>query len=58
MGKAPYYIAKTVQATGLLLVLNAWIVSALYDGSMNFLFSFTGAGMAIFMAGWMIQKLF
>jgi len=58
MGKAPYYIGRIVQATGLLLVLNAWIVSVLQDGSMNFLFSFTGTGMAIFMAGWMIQKLF
>ncbi len=58
MGKTAYYIARTVQAGGLGLVLYAWIVSLLQDGSMNMLFSFTGAGMGIFMAGWMIQKLF
>jgi len=58
MGKAPYYIGKMVQATGLILVLHAWVASLLQNGSMNMLFSFTGVGMAIFMAGWMIQKLF
>jgi hypothetical protein len=58
MGKVAYYIARTVQASGLGLVLYAWIVSILQDSSMNVLFSFTAAGMGIFMAGWMIQKLF
>jgi hypothetical protein len=58
MGKAPYYIGRTVQATGLLLILHAWVVSIVQEASMNFMFSFTGTGMAIFMAGWMIQKLF
>lgn len=58
MGKIPYYVGKTVQGAGLLLVLNAWGVSLLQGGSMNFLFQFTAAGMAIFMVGWMFQKFF
>lgn len=57
MGKFFYYIAKMVQAAGLLLILNVLIVSALQDGSMGFLFKFTVVGMAIFMAGWMLQKI-
>ncbi|MFQ5780249.1 MAG: hypothetical protein ACE5J1_05475 [Nitrospiria bacterium] len=57
MGKFFYYIAKTVQAAGLLLVLNVFIVSALQNGSMSFLFKFTLVGMGIFMAGWMLQKI-
>ncbi len=57
MGKIFYYIAKMVQAAGLLLILNVLIVSAFQDGSMGFLFKFTVAGMAIFMAGWMLQKI-
>jgi hypothetical protein len=56
--KLPYYIAKTVQAAGLLLVLNTWFVSLVADGSMNFLFKFTVTGMAIFMVGWMFQRFF
>lgn len=57
MGKLFYYIAKMVQAAGLLLILNVLIVSAAQNGSMGFLFKFTVVGMAIFMAGWMLQKL-
>lgn len=56
MGRFLYYIAKTVQAAGLLLVLNALIVSALQNGSMGFLFTFSAVGMAIFMVGWTLQK--
>jgi hypothetical protein len=56
MEKLFYYIAKMVQAAGLLLVLNALIVSALQNGSMGFLFKFTLVGMAIFMVGWALQR--
>jgi hypothetical protein len=58
MGKASYYIAKITQVTGLGLVLIVWVVSVMQGGSMNFLFSFAGAGLALFMVGWMVQKLF
>ncbi len=58
MGKLPYYIGKIVQATGLLLILNAWVVSLAQNGSMGFLFKFTVVGMVIFMVGWMFQKYF
>ena len=53
-----FYIGRIVQVAGLLLVLNAWVVSLAQDGSMNFLFKFTVTGMALFMAGWMLQRLF
>lgn len=56
MGKLFYYIGRTVQAAGLLLILNVLLVSAFQDGSMGFLFKFTLVGMAIFMVGWMLQK--
>jgi len=53
-----FYVGRTVQAVGLLLVLHAWIASLAQNSSMNMLFSFTVTGMAIFMAGWMLQRLF
>ncbi len=56
MRKAFYYIAKAVQATGLLLILHALYISAFQDGSMGMLYSFSGVGMGIFMAGWMLQR--
>lgn len=56
MNRLLYYIAKTVQATGLLLVLNAFIVSAIQEGSMDFLFKFSGVGLGIFMVGWTFQR--
>ena len=55
MGKFFYYLGKVIQATGLLLILNVLIVSALQNGSMGFLFKFTLLGMGIFMAGWFMQ---
>ncbi len=58
MGKTSYYIGRTVEIMGLLLILVAWVISVLQGGSMNFMFSFTGAGMGLFMVGWMIRKLF
>jgi hypothetical protein len=56
MRKAFYYIARMVQATGLLLILHAFYISAFQDGSMGMLYSFSGVGMGIFMAGWMLQR--
>jgi len=58
MNKLFYYIAKMVQFSGLLLVLHAWTVSLMQNGSMNFLFKFTVTGMAVFMVGWMLQRFF
>ena len=58
MGKLPYYIGKVVQVAGLLLVLDAWIISVAQNGSMNFLFKVTATGMVVFMIGWTIQKYF
>lgn len=54
--KTFYYIAKTVQVAGLLLILNVFLVSAFQQGSMGFLFKFTLVGMGIFMIGWMLQR--
>ncbi len=54
--KLIYYFGRTVQAAGLLLILDALIVSALQSESMSFLLKFTLLGMVIFMVGWMIQK--
>ncbi|HLG22176.1 MAG TPA: hypothetical protein VI382_05115 [Candidatus Manganitrophaceae bacterium] len=56
MGKLFHYIGRIVQAAGLLLILNALIVSALRNESMGFLFKFTLVGMTIFMIGWTLQK--
>ncbi|MEK7286350.1 MAG: hypothetical protein AAB035_03520 [Nitrospirota bacterium] len=57
MGKTSYYIAKVIQTIGLGLILVAWLVSVTQNSRMDFLFSFFGAGMGLFMAGWMVQKL-
>ncbi|MEK7748261.1 MAG: hypothetical protein AAB300_04225 [Nitrospirota bacterium] len=57
MGKSSYYIAKTIQMIGLGLVLVAWIISIMQNSRMDFLFSFASAGVGLFMAGWMVQKL-
>ncbi len=54
--KLVYYFGRTVQAAGLLLILDVLIVSALNSEGMSFLLKFTLLGMAIFMIGWMIQK--
>lgn len=54
--KLIYYFGRTIQAAGLLLILDALIVSALQNESMSFLLKFTLLGMIIFMVGWMIQK--
>ncbi len=56
MRKIFYYIAKTVQATGLLLILHVLYVSSFQGGSMGLLYTFFGVGMGIFMAGWMLQR--
>lgn len=55
--KAFYYIAKLVQASGLFLILYVLVTSALFDGKMGFMFTFTVTGMVIFMIGWMLQKI-
>jgi hypothetical protein len=57
MGKSFYYIAKTVQVTGIVLVLHSLIVSAALGKDMGFLYTFTIVGMGIFMAGWLLQKI-
>ncbi|MFQ5598329.1 MAG: hypothetical protein ACE5GK_09800 [Nitrospiria bacterium] len=54
--KFVYYFGRAVQAAGLLLILDALIVSALRNESMSFLLKFTLLGMAIFMVGWGVQK--
>lgn len=51
-----YILGRTVQAAGLLLILDVLIVSALNNEGMGFLLKFTLLGMAVFMIGWMIQK--
>jgi hypothetical protein len=56
MRKSFYYIAKGIQISGLLLILYVLFVSYAYDGSMGFLYKFSGAGMGIFMSGWMMEK--
>jgi hypothetical protein len=56
VGKLPFYIGKTIQIAGLLLILLAWAGSLAQGGSMNFLFKFTVAGMTVFMIGWVVQK--
>ncbi len=58
MRKAFYYIAKWVQAAGLLLILHVLYVSFFHNGSMGLLYQFSFVGMAIFMAGWMLQRYF
>ncbi len=55
--KAFYYIAKLVQISGLFLILYVLVTSAMFDGDMGFMFTFTVAGMVIFMIGWMLQKI-
>ncbi len=56
MRKTFYYIAKSIQATGLLLILHTLYVSAFQNGGTGLLYSFSGVGMGIFMAGWMLQR--
>lgn len=51
-----YYLGRTVQVAGLLLILDALIVSALNNEGMAFLMKFTLIGMVIFMLGWALQK--
>ena len=55
--KAFFYIAKLVQVSGLFLIFYVLVTSALFDGDMGFMFTFTVTGMAIFMIGWMLQKI-
>ncbi len=52
-----FYIAKLVQASGLFLIFYVLVTSALFNGDMGFMFTFTVTGMAIFMIGWMLQKI-
>jgi len=56
MGKFLNFLAKMVQASGLLLILNVLLVSAFQNGSIGFLFKFTVVGMGIFMVGWLLQR--
>ncbi len=55
--KTFFYIAKGVQASGLFLIFYVLVTSAMFDGDMGFMFTFTVVGMAIFMIGWMLQKI-
>lgn len=55
-GKSWYYIAKTIQAVGLLITLNVIVVSALTDAGMNFLFKFSAVGVLTFFAGWLMHR--
>ncbi len=51
-----YYLGRTVQGAGLLLILDVIIVSALNNEGMAFLMQYTLLGMVIFMLGWALQK--
>ena len=55
--KILYYIAKGVQISGLFLILYVLVTSAMFNGDMGFMFTFTVVGMAIFMIGWMLTKI-
>jgi len=54
--KVLYYLGRTVQGAGLLLILDVLIVSALNNEGMAFLMKFTMLGMVVFMLGWALQK--
>ena len=54
--KVLYYLGRTVQGAGLLLILDVIIVSALNNEGMAFLMQYTLLGMVIFMLGWALQK--
>jgi len=56
MGKGWYYLAKTVQAVGLLMTLNVLLISAFTGKGMGFLFGFSMVGILTFFAGWLMQK--
>lgn len=55
--KTFFYIAKFVQISGLFLIFYVLVTSALFEGDMGFMFTFTVVGMVIFMIGWMLQKI-
>ena len=52
-----YYIAKSIQGSGLLFILMVLIDSAANNGSMGYLLKNTLFGMVIFMVGWMLTKI-
>ncbi len=52
-----YYFAKGVQISGLFLIFYVLVTSAMFNGDMGFMFTFTLVGMAIFMIGWMLTKI-
>jgi hypothetical protein len=56
MGKGWYYVAKTIQAIGLLITLNVLLVSAINGWGMGFLFKFSAVGILTFFVGWLLQR--
>jgi hypothetical protein len=56
MGRGWYFVAKTIQAVGLLITLNVLLVSAFTGGGMGFLFTFSAVGIATFFVGWFMQR--
>ena len=56
MGKGWFYVAKAIQAVGLLITLNALLVSMFTGSGMGFLFAFSGVGILTFFAGWLMQR--
>lgn len=55
--KAFYYIARSIQGSGLLFILYVLFESAMNHLSMGYLFTNTLFGMVVFMAGWMLTKI-